>query len=368
LKMVHKAFKFRIYPNCSQIELINKTIGCSRFVFNHFLNESIKTYENTNKRLSYVASSKILTALKKEIPWLSEVDSIALQSSLKALDESYQRFFKKQNSFPKFKSKKNPVQSYTTKFVNGNIEVGENYIKLPKLGLVKFSKSRKVDGRIINATIRRAASGKYFVSILAEVEVSEFPKTLSKIGIDLGIKTFATLSNGENIENPKFLKKHEKRLAHAQRILSRRTKGSKNWYKQKQKVARIHETIVNLRNDFLNKVTTTLIKNHDLVAVEDLQILKMLKNQNLAKLISDASWSKFRTMLDYKSNWYGKKLIVVSSIFPSSQLCSGCGVKNKAVKCLSVRDWECPNCHQVNERDLNASMNIPAEGLRIEVA
>lgn len=252
--------------------------------------------------------------------------------------------------------------------MNGNIEVVDKHIKLPKLGKVKFSKSREVDGRIINATIRRAASGKYFVSILAEVEIGEFPKTLSKVGIDLGIKSFATLSNGEMIENPKFLKKHEERLTHAQRILSRRTKGSKNWLKQKRKVARIHETIANMRNDFLNKVTTTLIKNHDMVAVEDLEVLRMLKNQTLAKSISDASWRKFRTMLDYKSDWYGKKLIVVSSTFPSSQLCSGCGEKNKAVQCLSVREWACPNCHQVHERDQNASLNILAEGLRLEVA
>ncbi|HEY4567078.1 MAG TPA: RNA-guided endonuclease TnpB family protein, partial [Savagea sp.] len=220
--LIHKAYKFRIYPNKNQEVLIAKTIGCSRFVFNHFLAKWKDAYEETGKGLTYTTCSSQLTQLKKELEWLKEVDSIALQSSLKNLADAYSRFFKKQNKAPRFKSKKNRVQSYVTKHTNGNIAVVGNKIKLPKLGLVKFAKSREVEGRILNATIRRNPSGKYFVSILAETQVEKLPKTNSSIGVDLGLKDFATLSNGKVFSNPKWFRKLEEKLAKEQRILSRR--------------------------------------------------------------------------------------------------------------------------------------------------
>ncbi|EJR48733.1 hypothetical protein IIM_03910 [Bacillus cereus VD107] len=249
--LTHKAYQFRIYPNVEQKIGIAKTMGCSRFVFNYFLEKWNEVYKETGKGLTYGACSSQLPTLKKEFVWLKEVDSIALQSSLHHLADSYTRFFKKQNKAPKFKSKNNKVQSYTTKCTNGNIAIVGNKIKLPKLGLVKFAKSRKVEGRILNATVRRNPSGKYFVSILAEVEVQGLPKTSSAVGIDVGVKNFAILSTGEVFGNPKWFRILEQKLAHAQRILSRRIKGGANWHKQRIKVARIHERIKNARTDYL---------------------------------------------------------------------------------------------------------------------
>ncbi|MGI2710309.1 RNA-guided endonuclease TnpB family protein, partial [Bacillus cytotoxicus] len=249
--LVNKVYKFRIYPNKGQEILIAKTIGCSRFVFNHFLAQWNDAYKETGKGLTYNTCSSQLTQLKKELVWLKEVDSTSLQLSLKNLADSYTRFFKKQNKAPRFKSKKNKVQSYMTKHTNGNIAIAGNKIKLPKLGLVKFAKSREVEGRILHATMRRNPSGKYFVSILAETEVQELPKTCSSVGMDVGLKDFAILSTGEVFGNPKWLRKLEEKLAKAQRVLSRRQElalkrkckldEAKNYQKQKRKVACIHE-------------------------------------------------------------------------------------------------------------------------------
>lgn len=359
-KIVDKAYSFRISPN--------KNIGCGRFVFNHFLAQS-----KAHKYLSYSKFAAQLPELKKEYNWLREVDSISLQQSLKDLDKAFKRFFKGLGGFPKFKSKKNNKQSYRTQYFKRSsgtesIEIRDNKIKLPKLGWVKFRKSREVTGKIQNVTIRKSKAGKYYISVCVQEEVEELPQTDKAIGIDLGLKVFLITSNGEVVSNPRTLSKYEKKIARLNKRLAKKEKSSNNWYKIKNKLARVHEKIANIRKDFLHKLSTKLIRENQTIIVENLKVKNMLKNSRLAKSISDVSWSKFIDYLDYKANWYGRELIKIDTFFPSSQLCSECGYQNKKVKDLSVREWECPKCHSIHDRDINASKNILQQGLKLQLA
>lgn len=365
-----KAYKYRLYPTNEQKTLINKNIGCTRFVFNYFLDKRINAYKNENKTLTYKDNASSLTLLKKEFKWLKEVDSIGLQQTLKDLQLAYNNFFRRtkkgENSgFPKFKSKRNPKQSYRTQNVNNNIQVLNNQVKLPKLGLVDFRNSREFNGKINSATISRTSTNKYFVSILVDTEIDKLPKNNNSIGIDLGIKDFAITSNGEIFKNPKFLRKLEDKLKFQQRALSRKKLYSRNWYKQKLIVARIHEKITNIRNDYLQKLSTKLIRENQIICLETLAVSKMLKDKKLSKLISEVSWSKFTDMLKYKANWYGRTTSMIDKYFPSSQLCYTCKCQNKEVKDISIREWICPNCNTLNQRDYNSSKNILAEGLKL---
>ncbi|RBR27700.1 IS605 OrfB family transposase [Enterococcus cecorum] len=375
-----KAYKFRIYPTEEQEIFFAKTFGCVRKVYNLMLNDRKKAYEEVkndpSKKMTFPTPAKY----KKEFPFLKEVDSLALANAQLHLDKAYKNFFRdKSVGFPRFKSKKNPVQSYTTNNQNGTVAlIDSKFIKVPKLkSLVRIKLHRQPKGMIKSATISHHSSGKYYISLLCKEEISELPKTNSAIGIDLGITDFAILSDGQKIDNNRFTSKMEKKLKRGQRKLSRRAllakqKGinlfeAKNYQKQKRKVARLYEKVMNQRTDFLNKLSTEIIKNHDIICIEDLNVKGMLRNHKLARSISDVSWSSFVAKLQYKADWYGREIIKVDTWFPSSQICSECGHKD-GKKSLDIREWTCPICHTHHDRDINASINILIEGLRIQTS
>lgn len=369
-----KGFKYRIYPTKEQEIQLAKTFGSCRFVYNQLLAKKINLYKNEQKSISKTDCNNYCNReLKKEYPWLKEVDKFALTNSIYDLDTAYKNFFRrlKQGSdklgFPKFKSKKNHYYSYKTNFTNNNIKVDfdNNKIQLPKLKWVKCKLHRQFTGKILFVTISKTPSNKYFISFNVECEHEILPQNNNAIGLDLGIKDLLITSDGEVIDNNKITCKYEKQLAKLQRQFAKKKKGSNNWNKHRIKIAKLYEKITNIRKDNLNKISNTLVKENQFIFSEDLNIKGMVKNHNLAKSIHDCSWYELTRQISYKSEWNGRIYKKVNRYFPSSQLCNICNYKNTDTKNLSVRFWTCPQCGTLHDRDKNASINILNEGLRM---
>jgi len=359
--LIQKAINIKLFPDEAQTTQVNKTIGCKRFVFNNFLGLA-----KTTKYTSYNQLSKELTLLKSSKLFLKEVDKFAMQNALKDLDDAFKRFFKKQNKYPKFKSKKTETKSYRTNFTNNNIKITSNYIQLPKLGKVKINKKINLNNIIkINSVTVKKVNNSYYASVQIEYNyTSKMDKPINSIiGIDVGIKHYLTTYKGIKIANPKYFKKCQKKLAKLQQKASRCVKYSKNQQKLFVHIAKLHAHIANSRKDFQHKLSNKLISENQTIVVESLTIKNMLKNKKLSKYIVDCAWSQFITFLEYKALWNGRTIIKAATKFPSSQRCSCCGYINKAVKDLKVRTWECPNCHSMHDRDLNASKNLELYGL-----
>ena len=367
----NKAYKFRIYPNQKQMELIEKTFGCTRFVFNYFLEKSISMYKEEKKTLRYKDYTSMLVEIKKEKEFLKEVDSISLQQSLRHLDAAYSNFFKnKETRFPKFKSKKND-KSYTTVTVNNNIKIEDKYITLPKLGKVKIKKHRLINKEeIIKSVVVSRVSNKYYVSLVVTYEAKEtiYNKQELVIGLDYSMDKLFVSSDKEYQTNKESLhnyKKYEDKLALYQRRLSKCMKQSKRYLKQKAKINKIHEKIKNKRKDYLHKESRKIANFYDVVVIESLDMKKMSSsNLKLGKGIFDNGWGMFTNYLKYKLEDQGKRLIKIDKYYPSSKLCSSCKHIHTELK-LNERTWICPECGTKHNRDYNAAINIKKEGLRL---
>lgn len=384
METIEKGFKYRIYPKDNQIEQIENMFNAKRYVWNYFLNINIHRLNHHKSALNYTQMSKLLTLLKKKKTWLNTCEKSVLQNTLKVQYETFLKFFKKLCGFPKFKSYKNNYQSikmnYTKTTAGGNIRIKEKEVKytstgkfrkqnciiqIPKAKDVKIAYSRQYEGRIVSCTLSRDTDNKYYISLCCVgIEHKAIEQTGAVVGIDLGIKEFATTSDNEVIDNPKFYRKYEERLIKSQRKLSKRKKGSNNRNKQRLKVNKWHKKITNCRMDFLQKLSTQLITNYDIISMEDLASGNMMKNHKLAKSISDASFFEFNRELEYKARWNYKLISRIDRFYPSSQLCSKCGNQSNQTKDLGCRTYICEKCGLEIDRDYNASINILNEGLR----
>ena len=378
---IEKGFKYRIYPKDNQIEQIEIMFKAKIYVWNYFLNINKHRLNHNKSVLNYNKMSKLLTLLKRKNPWLNQCEKSVLQNTVKYQYQTFLKFFKKKCGFPKFKSYKNNYQSIKISCSNGNIRILEKdikytstgkfkkqncKIKLPKIKQVKIAYSRQYEGRIVSCTLSRDTDNKYYISLCCVgIEINPLEQTGAVVGIDLGIKEFATTSDNEIINNPKFYRKYEEKLIKTQRKFSKRKKGSNNRNKQRLKVNKWHKKIANCRMDFLQKLSTKLIRDYDIICMEDLNSSGMIKNHKLAKSISDASFFEFNRELEYKARWNYKLISRINRFYPSSQICSHCGNKSSQTKDLGVRTYICEECGLEIDRDYNASINILNEGLRI---
>ena len=358
--MIRRAYKFRIYPNASQREYFARVFGCVRFFYNKSLSDMNEIYEKTGKNENITPRR-----YKKDYPFLKEVDSLALCNAQLNRNKAFKAFFNHQNGFPKYKSKRND-QSYTTNN-QGGVTLSDNnrYITIPKCKRLRIKMHRNFEGTIKSITISKTCDEKYYISLLVETEVNPLKESNKSIGLDLGIKDLVIDSNGKRYKNHKYLSKSMDKLAKEQRKLSHMVKGSNNRNKQRIKVARLHKRIENQRNDYLHKLSKSIIDENQIICIEDLKVKDMEHNNELARNISDASWSRFISMLIYKANWYGRVVVKVPSNYPSSQLCHVCHYQNRNVKDLSIRKWTCPKCGTVHNRDINASINILRKGIEM---
>lgn len=358
--MMLKAYKFRLYPTTEQKTMIAKHIGSCRFVFNWALELKIKSYQEEGKSFSRYDINKMIPELKKEHEWLKESNSQSLQAMTKNVENAFTKFFREKAGFPNFKSKKNPVQSFEIP-QHYIVDFDQNIIKLPKIGEIKAVLHRNFEGKLRTATVSRTSTGKYFISILVDDE-KDLPEKQTftennTVGVDVGIKDFAVLSNGEKIDNPKYLKNSLQRLKVVQKQLSKKVKGSNNRKKAIKRLAKIHEKVTNQRTDFQHKVSSRLISENQAIAFETLKVENMVQNHCLAQAISDASWSSFITKMEYKAEWYGKTILRIGQFEPSTKLCNVCGYHNKDIT-LKIREWVCPKCKTEHDRDINAAINI----------
>lgn len=370
-----KAFKYRIYPNKKQQEVLSRIFGSVRFVYNFFLSMRNAEYAIGFNTVGYSECSRQLTLLKqeKDYAWLNDSDATALQSALRHLDDGFQAFFRRNAKHPRFHSKKSHYDSYTSKNNNNSIRVEGKHIRLPKVGFVRMKESRPVTGRIISATVSRVPSGKYYISVLCDAPDPEpLPVSDEAIGIDMGVSALATLSDGTIIENPKYLERSMRRLRHEQKSLSRKTRGSRNSERQRLRVARLQEHIASQRRDCLNKLSTYAIRRYGIIGVESLDVKSMLSgkagltNRQAAAIhrhMAQTGMSMFLAMLRYKSEWYGRKYVQADKYFASSQTCHVCGAVNPDIKDLRIRSWICPVCGTSHDRDINAAINLKNHAL-----
>ncbi len=362
---MHKVFRYRFYPTAEQELILRRTLGCVRLVYNKMLDHRTKAFYENQEKISYVKSSGILTEWKKlpELSFLNEVSCVPLQQGLRHLQSAFKNFWDKRAAYPTFKKKRHGGSAEFTKsafkYVDGKLYLAKCQEPLP----IRWSRQIPRHCSPSTVTVRLDAAGRWFVSILVDdPEIKPLKPCDSKVGIDLGITSMATFSSGEKVANPRHFDKLYKRLRKAQKALSRKTKGSNNRYKARLKVARIQARIKDSRQDFLHKLTTQLVRENQVIAVEDLAVQNMVKNHKLSRAISDCGWGELVRQLEYKAAWYGRKLIKIERWFPSSKRCSNCGhVVSKLP--LSIRDWECPECGTHHDRDINAAQNILAQGL-----